>query len=73
MVSWCVSYLAKGYTPDFNNGLGGDPNSGHILSPWRLFESDSNNSPSPGHANSELQTCISPKAILRQLHTHITA
>ena len=52
MVSWWVPYLPKGCRPDFNNGLGGDSNSGHVLPPpRRLFESDSNNGPSPGHSN----------------------
>ena len=59
--------LVKGCRPDFNNGLGGDSNNGPILSPQLLFESDSNSSPSPGHANPELQTCISPNTILCQL------
>ena len=44
-------HLAKGYRPDFNNGLRGDWNSDPILAPRRLFESDSNNGPSPGHLN----------------------
>ena len=48
--------LAKGCKPYFNNGLRGDSNSGPILAPRRLFESDSNNGPSPGHSNTELQT-----------------
>ena len=48
---WWVPYLNKGCRPDFNNGLGGDSNSGPILAPWRLFESDSNNGPSPSHSN----------------------
>ena len=43
--------LAKGCRPDFNNGLRGDSNSGPILTPQHLFESDSNNGPSPGHLN----------------------
>ena len=51
MVSWWVPYLPKGYRHDFNNGLGGDSNSGPILAPQRLFEPDSNNGPSPGHSN----------------------
>ena len=33
MVSWWVPYLPKGCRPDFNNGLGGDSNSGHVLAP----------------------------------------
>ena len=45
MVSWWVPYLAKGYRPDFNQGPG-NSNSGPILAPRRLFESDSNNGPS---------------------------
>ena len=51
MVSWWVPYLPKGCRPDFNNGLVGDSNSGPVLVPRRLFESDSNNGPSPGHPN----------------------
>ena len=51
MVSWWVPYLPKGCRPDFNNGLGGDSNSGPVLAPRRLFESDSNNGPCPGHSN----------------------
>ena len=43
--------LAKGCRPDFNNGLRGDSNSGPILASQRLFESDSNNGPSPGHSS----------------------
>ena len=31
--------------------LGGDSNSGPVLVPRRLFESESNNGPSPGHSN----------------------
>ena len=50
MVSWWASYLPKGCRPDFNNGLGGDWNNGPVLPPWRLFESNSNNGPSPGHS-----------------------
>ena len=46
MASWWVPYLAKGYRPDFNNGLGGDSNSGSILVPRRLLKSDSNIGPS---------------------------
>ena len=33
VVSWWVPYLSKGYRPDFNNGLGGDSNSGPVLPP----------------------------------------
>ena len=33
MVSWWVPYLPKGCRPDFNNGLGGDSNSGPVLAP----------------------------------------
>ena len=66
-VFWNVPYLAKGCRPDFKNSLRGDSNSGPILAPLSLFESDSNNGPSPGHSNMELQTLISPKAILSQL------
>ena len=54
MVSWWVSHLRKGCRPDFNNGLGGDSNSGPVLAPRRLFESDSNNAPPPG----PLQSCV---------------
>ena len=32
MVFW-VPYLNKGYMPEFNNGLGGDSNSGPVLAP----------------------------------------
>ena len=49
--SWWVPYLSKGYRPDFNNGLGGDSNSGPVLAPQRLFEFDSNNGTSPSHSN----------------------
>ena len=58
---WWVPYLNKGRRPDFNNGLGGDSNSGPILAPWRLFESDSNNGPSPSHSNlvlDEIYICL---------------
>ena len=48
---WRVPYLNKGCRPDFNNGLGGDSNSGPVLAPWRSFDSDSNNGPSLGHSN----------------------
>ena len=48
--------LAKGCRLDFNNDLRGDSDSGPILPPRRLFESDSNNGPSPGHSNTGLQT-----------------
>ena len=58
MVSWQVPYLAKGCRPDFNNGLRGDSNSGPFL-PRRLFKSNSNNGPSPGHLNLELHLFIS--------------
>ena len=51
MVSWQLPYLAKGCRPDFNNDLRGDSNSVPILAPWRLFEYDWNNGPSPGHLN----------------------
>ena len=33
MVSWQVPYLPKSRKPDFNDGLGGDSNSGPILAP----------------------------------------
>ena len=58
MVSWWVPYLPKGCRPDFYRGLGGDSSS----TPWRLFESDSNNEPSPGHSNivsDEVYVCSS--------------
>ena len=48
---WWLPYLNKGCRPDFDNGLGGDSNSGPVLAPWHLFESDSNNGPSPGYSN----------------------
>ena len=51
LMVWWVPYLNKGHRPYFNNGLGGDSNSGPILAPWLLFESDSNNGPSPSHSN----------------------
>ena len=51
MDSWWVPYLPKGCRPDFNNGLGGDSNSGPVLAPQRLFEFDSNNGSSPRHSN----------------------
>ena len=51
MDSWRVPYLPKGCSPDFNNGPGGDSNSGPVLASGCLFESDSNNGPSPGHSN----------------------
>ena len=54
MVSWQVPYLAKGCRPDFNNGLGGDSNSGPILASRRLFKSDSNNGPLSGPS----QSCV---------------
>ena len=50
MVRW-VPCLNKGCRPDFNNGLGGDSNSGPVLAPWCLFQSDLNNGSSPGHSN----------------------
>ena len=50
MVSWQVPYLAKGCRLDFSNDLRGDSNSVPI-SPKRLFKSDLNNGPSPGHLN----------------------
>ena len=44
--------LPEGCRPDFNNGLGGNFNSGPVFAlPQRLFESDSNNGPSLGHSN----------------------
>ena len=51
MVSWWVPYLPKGCSSDFNNGLGGDSNSGPVLAPRSSFVSNSNNGPSPGHSN----------------------
>ena len=54
MVSWWVPYLPKSCRPDFNNGLGGDSNSGPVLAPWRLSESDSTDGPIPG----PLQSCF---------------
>ena len=56
MVSWQVPYVAKGRRSDFNNGLRDDWNSGPILGPRRLFESDLSNGPSSGHSGTELQT-----------------
>ena len=50
LMVWWVPYLKKGCRPDFNNGLGGDSNSGPVLAPWRLSESDSSNGPSLGHS-----------------------
>ena len=50
MVFWWVPYLPKGCRPDFNNGLGDDSNSAPFW-PRRLFESHSDNGPSPGHSN----------------------
>ena len=49
--TWLQPYLPKGCRPDFNNGLGGDSNSGPVLVHRRLFKSDSNNGPSPGHSS----------------------
>ena len=43
MVPCWVPHLPKGCRPDFNNGLEGDLNSGPVLAPRRLFDSDSNN------------------------------
>ena len=39
---WGVPYQNKGCRPDFNNGPGGDSDSGPVLAFWRLLESDSN-------------------------------
>ena len=61
MISW-VSYLNKDCRPDFNNGLGGDSNSGLVLDPWRLCECYSDNGPSLGHSNlvsDEVYICAS--------------
>ena len=55
MDSWWVPHLPKGCRPDFNNGSGGDSNSGPVLALWRLFESDSNNAPPPPRP---LQSCV---------------
>ena len=49
-ISWQMPYLDKGCNPNFNNGLRAELNCGPI-SPRRLFESDLNNGPSPGHFN----------------------
>ena len=51
MIFWWLPYLAKGPTPDFNNGPGNDSNSDRILALQRLLESDLNNGPSPSHSN----------------------
>ena len=51
MDSWRVPYLPKGCRPDFNNGPGGDSNSGSVLAPQRLFEFESNNGSSQSHSN----------------------
>ena len=51
MVSWWVSYLAKGPRLDFNNGPGENSNYSLILGPQHFFESDLNNGPSPSHSN----------------------
>ena len=51
MVSSQVPYLSQDRRPNFNNGLGGDSNSGLVLPPRRLFESDSNNGPSLSYSN----------------------
>ena len=45
MISWWSPYLDKGPMPDFNIGPGNDLNSNRNVSPWRLFESDSNYGP----------------------------
>ena len=50
MVSWWVPYLPKGCRQDFNNGPGDDLNSGPILAPWHILESNSNNA-RLGHSN----------------------
>ena len=47
--TYCFLCLPKGCRPDFNNGPVSDLNSGLVLGSRRLFESDSNNGPSPGH------------------------
>ena len=62
MVSWWVKYLPKGCRPDFNNDLVGDSNSGPVLAPRHLFESNLNNGPSPGHpslVSDEVYICSS--------------
>ena len=51
MISWLLTYLAKGPTPDFNSGPGNNPNIGCILALQRLFKFNLNNSPSPSHSN----------------------
>ena len=63
MVSWWVPYLPKDCRTDSYNNLVGDSNSGPVLARRRLFESDSNNGPSPGHPNlvsDEVYICSSP-------------
>ena len=40
-----MPYLSKGRMSDVNNGPGGDSNSGPILAPRRLFESNANSGP----------------------------
>ena len=59
MVCWWVPYLAKGPRPDFNNGPGDYSSCGRIP-PCRLFESDLNNGPSPGHSNLGMLKKITP-------------
>ena len=52
MVSWWMLYLAKGPRPDFKNCPRDNSNTCCILPPPpRLFDSDSNDGPSPGHSN----------------------
>ena len=48
---WWAPYLNKGCRSDFNNGLGGDSDSGPVLASWHLFESDSNNGPFVDHSS----------------------
>ena len=50
MVSWWVPHLPKGCRPDFNNGLGGDSNSGPVLAPGAYLSPTRITAP-PGHSN----------------------
>ena len=61
-----VANLAKDHRPDFNNGPGDYSNNGRTLTPWRLFESDSNNSrilPPSGVYFSPTRIMAPPQAI----------
>ena len=51
MVSWWVPYLPKGCRLDFNNGLGGDSNSGPVLAPGVYLSPTRIMAPSPSHSN----------------------